>query len=89
MEFAVGTPDVTKPFPVPRNAWDRNYWPVLAVPIGMAGNGTPLSLSISGAPWQEALVLRAGNALQRRSDHHLPRPPLDDGCPPSAEDGSI
>lgn len=27
MEFACGLPDATKPFPVPRNAWDPDTWP--------------------------------------------------------------
>ena len=26
-EFAIGMPDATKPFPVPRNPWDTNTWP--------------------------------------------------------------
>jgi len=26
MEFAVGMPDASKPFPVPRNAWDTDLW---------------------------------------------------------------
>lgn len=44
--------------------------PVLAVPIGLSAEDTPLSLSIAGRPFDEALVLRAGDALQRRTDHH-------------------
>jgi aspartyl-tRNA(Asn)/glutamyl-tRNA(Gln) amidotransferase subunit A len=27
MEFAVGMPDPTKPFPLPRNPWDTDTWP--------------------------------------------------------------
>jgi aspartyl-tRNA(Asn)/glutamyl-tRNA(Gln) amidotransferase subunit A len=27
MEFACGMPDATKPFPVPRNAWNADTWP--------------------------------------------------------------
>ncbi|NUU23305.1 MAG: amidase [Streptomycetaceae bacterium] len=27
MEFAIGIPDPTKPFPLPRNPWDPNTWP--------------------------------------------------------------
>jgi aspartyl-tRNA(Asn)/glutamyl-tRNA(Gln) amidotransferase subunit A len=26
MEFAIGTPDPSKPFPIPRNAWDQELW---------------------------------------------------------------
>ncbi|MGW0179561.1 amidase [Nocardia sp. NPDC003345] len=55
------------------------YWnplgnPTLAVPIGLSGAGTPLSMSISGAPFAEAAVLRAGDAFQRHTDHHDHKP---------------
>ncbi|WP_280382146.1 amidase [Nocardia wallacei] len=52
------------------------YWnplgnPTLAVPIGLSSEGTPLSMSISGRYFDEATVLRAGDAYQRRTTHHL------------------
>ncbi|MFJ1456800.1 amidase [Nocardia sp. N2S4-5] len=52
------------------------YWnplgnPTLAVPIGLSGDATPLSMSISGRHFDEATVLRAGDAYQRRTTHHL------------------
>ncbi|WP_024806091.1 amidase [Nocardia sp. BMG51109] len=52
------------------------YWnplgnPTLAVPIGLSADGTPLSISISGRYFDEATVLRAGDAYQRRTAHHL------------------
>ncbi|MFI5716944.1 amidase [Nocardia sp. NPDC051750] len=55
------------------------YWnplgnPALAVPIGLSSEGTPLSMSIAGRPFAEAAVLRAGDAFQRRTDHHIQRP---------------
>ncbi|MEU4314556.1 amidase [Nocardia sp. NPDC024068] len=55
------------------------YWnplgnPTLAVPIGLSAAGTPLSMSISGAHFAEAAVLRAGDAFQRRTDHHTRYP---------------
>ncbi|NUS91492.1 MAG: amidase [Nocardia sp.] len=55
------------------------YWnplgnPTLDVPIGLSVDGSPLSMSISGALFAEAAVLRAGDAFQRRTDHHLRRP---------------
>jgi aspartyl-tRNA(Asn)/glutamyl-tRNA(Gln) amidotransferase subunit A len=55
------------------------YWsplgnPTLAVPIGLSADGTPLSMSISGGPFADALVLRAGDAYQRRTAHHLLSP---------------
>ncbi|MGV9673790.1 amidase [Nocardia sp. NPDC003482] len=55
------------------------YWnplgnPTLALPIGLSAAGTPLSMSLSGRHFDEALVLRAGDAFQRRTDHHLALP---------------
>jgi len=40
-------------------------WPVLALPCGPAEHGLPASLSISGRPGTDALVLAAGRALER------------------------
>ncbi|OXM48647.1 amidase [Amycolatopsis thailandensis] len=45
------------------------YWngvgnPVLAVPMGKTGDGLPLSLQLAGRLFDEATVLRAGDALQ-------------------------
>ncbi|RJO70768.1 amidase [Nocardia panacis] len=55
------------------------YWnplgnPTLAMPIGLAAAGTPLSLSLSGRLFDESLVLRAADAYQRRTEHHLSTP---------------
>lgn len=55
------------------------YWsplgnPTLAVPIGLSSDNTPLSMSISGRPFADADVLRAGDAYQRRTAHHLLTP---------------
>jgi aspartyl-tRNA(Asn)/glutamyl-tRNA(Gln) amidotransferase subunit A len=55
------------------------YWcplgnPTLAVPIGLSNEDTPLSMSISGRPFADADVLRAGDAYQRRTAHHLLTP---------------
>ncbi|WP_433567294.1 amidase [Nocardia sp. CA-151230] len=55
------------------------YWnplgnPTLALPIGLSADGVPLSMSISGKHFDEAIVLRAGDAYQRRTAHHLAVP---------------
>ncbi|MFE3059592.1 amidase [Nocardia sp. NPDC059239] len=55
------------------------YWnplgnPTLALPIGLSSTGTPLSMSITGKHFDESLVLRAGDAYQRRTAHHLAVP---------------
>jgi aspartyl-tRNA(Asn)/glutamyl-tRNA(Gln) amidotransferase subunit A len=57
------------------------YWnavgnPVLALPIGLTGGGLPLSMQLCGRPYEDALVLRAGDAFQRLTDHHLALPPV-------------
>ncbi|MFX0577046.1 amidase [Nocardia nepalensis] len=57
------------------------YWnplgnPTLALPIGLSADGVPLSMSISGKHFDEATVLRAGDAYQRRTTHHLAAPTI-------------
>lgn len=51
------------------------YWsavgnPTLSVPIGFGDAGLPLGMQISGRPFDEATVLRAGEAYQRRAGWH-------------------
>jgi len=50
--------------------------PTLALPTGFSSAGLPLSMQISGRPFDEATVLRAGHAFQRATDWHLRRPPV-------------
>ena len=55
------------------------YWnplgnPTAAVPIGTGRAGMPLSMSISGKHFDEATVLRVGDAFQRRTTHHTEIP---------------
>ena len=50
--------------------------PTLAIPTGFSSSGLPLSMQISGRPFEEATVLRAGHAYQRATDWHRRRPPL-------------
>ena len=64
-----------------RQSLHTAYWnplgnPTLALPIGLSSERTPLSLSISGPYWSEALVLKAGDAIQKRSTFHLQQSPL-------------
>jgi len=49
--------------------------PTLALPTGFSSSGLPLSFQISGRPFDEATVLRAGHAYQRATDWHRRRPP--------------
>ena len=50
--------------------------PTLALPTGFSSTGLPLSFQISGRPFDEATVLRAGHAYQRATDWHRRRPPV-------------
>jgi aspartyl-tRNA(Asn)/glutamyl-tRNA(Gln) amidotransferase subunit A len=50
--------------------------PALSVLCGFTAEGLPLSLQIGGKPFDEATVLRAGDAYQRSTDWHLRKPPL-------------
>jgi aspartyl-tRNA(Asn)/glutamyl-tRNA(Gln) amidotransferase subunit A len=55
--------------------WDALGNPVLSVPMGFTAGGLPLGLQFAGRPFDEALVLRAGDAYQQSTDWHLQRPP--------------
>ena len=48
--------------------------PALSVPCGFGANGMPVGLQIVGRPFDEAGVLRLGDAFQRATDWHLRRP---------------
>ena len=49
--------------------------PGLVVPCGFSDN-LPVGLQLVGRPFEEATVLRAGDAFQRLTDWHTRRPPL-------------
>jgi len=49
--------------------------PGLAVPCGFA-EGLPISMQLIGRPFDEAAILRAGEAYQQRTDWHTKQPPL-------------
>ena len=50
--------------------------PAMVVPAGFDHEGLPLSLHIAGGLFDEATVLRVGNAFQRETNWHGRRPPL-------------
>lgn len=49
--------------------------PALAMPLGLAPDGLPMSLHIIGPAWQEDRILRVGAALEDTTDWHHARPP--------------
>jgi Asp-tRNA(Asn)/Glu-tRNA(Gln) amidotransferase A subunit family amidase len=44
-------------------------WPALAIPFGTAENGLPASVQLAGRPGDDALVLAAGEQLERAASH--------------------
>ncbi|MEV4420927.1 amidase [Patulibacter sp. NPDC049589] len=56
--------------------WDAVGNPALVVPMGFTDGGLPLSLQLAARPFEEALLVRAGDAFQQATDWHLRVPPL-------------
>ncbi len=56
--------------------WNLTGMPALALPTGMSEAGLPMSMQIVGKPWDEAMVLRVGDAFQQLTSHHLNVPPI-------------
>ena len=50
--------------------------PTLALPCGFTASGLPLSLQLSGRPFEEGTVLRVGHAFERATTWHTRRPPV-------------
>jgi len=51
--------------------WNLTGLPALAVPCGFSSAGMPLSMQIVGKPFDEATVLKVGDAYQQRVDWQL------------------
>ena len=56
--------------------WDVVGNPALVVPMGLTADGLPLSLQIAGRPFDEAGILKIGDAYQTATDWHLAVPPI-------------
>ncbi len=56
--------------------WNGMGLPALCIPIGFTDDGLPLSLQIVGKPFEEATVLRVGDAFQQVTDWHLQVPAM-------------
>jgi aspartyl-tRNA(Asn)/glutamyl-tRNA(Gln) amidotransferase subunit A len=50
--------------------------PTLALPCGFSASELPLSLQLSGRPFEEATVLRVGHAYEKATAWHTRRPPV-------------
>ncbi|MDX6241439.1 MAG: amidase [Kribbellaceae bacterium] len=60
-------------------AMHTSYWnavgnPALSIPMGLGAAQLPLGLQLMGRPFEEATVLRAGDAYQQATDWHLAEP---------------
>jgi aspartyl-tRNA(Asn)/glutamyl-tRNA(Gln) amidotransferase subunit A len=66
--------------------WDLPGHPVLVVPMGFTEGGLPLSLQLAARPFEEALLVRTGDAFQQATDWHLRVPPLIADLIPSGAD---
>jgi len=86
----LATPTSPKPAPTFQLMWDTTLGfprsntppfnlsglPALALPDGFSSTGLPISLQLTGRPFDEATVLRAGHAYQQSTDWHRRRPPV-------------
>jgi aspartyl-tRNA(Asn)/glutamyl-tRNA(Gln) amidotransferase subunit A len=61
--------------------WNLIGLPGLAVPCGFSSSGLPLSMQVVGKPFDEATVLRVGDAYQQLTDWHLRVPPIATAVP--------
>lgn len=61
------------PFSFPFNLTQQ---PAMSVPCGFSADGLPIGLHLVGPMQREDLVLRAAQAYQQATGHHLRRPPL-------------
>jgi aspartyl-tRNA(Asn)/glutamyl-tRNA(Gln) amidotransferase subunit A len=55
--------------------WSLAGLPAASIPSGLAPDGLPTGAQLAAAPWRDALVLRAGHAIQAVTDWHRLRPP--------------
>lgn len=54
-------------WPLQASPWNLTGHPAIAVPMGLASNGLPLSVQLVGPKWDEAAILRAARVLERTS----------------------
>src|SRR5207237_10759709 len=66
-------------FPFPKSnmaPFNLTGLPTLALPCGFSASGLPVSFQLSGRPFEEATVLRAGHAYEQATTWHTRRPPV-------------
>jgi aspartyl-tRNA(Asn)/glutamyl-tRNA(Gln) amidotransferase subunit A len=75
-DSAVG-PSLTRPFNI-------TGFPALSICNGYTAGGLPISLQIAGRPFQDHIVLQAGDAFEKATSFRSRRPPLSSIPPVSA-----
>ncbi|MGI4941536.1 MAG: amidase [Janthinobacterium lividum] len=73
----VNRPNYTAPFNVTGS-------PALTVGTGLSRGGLPLSLQIAGRPFEDALVLKVGDAFEKATGHRAVRPAFASAGPEAA-----
>ncbi|MDX6229021.1 MAG: aspartyl-tRNA(Asn)/glutamyl-tRNA(Gln) amidotransferase subunit [Frankiales bacterium] len=71
----------TLDFGTVRSAILTGYWnavgnPAISIPMGLTSAGLPMGLQMSGRPFEESTVLRAADAFQLQTGHHLQEPTM-------------
>lgn len=51
--------------------WNSVGYPAMSIPMGQTSEGLPVGLQLAGRPFEESTVLRAADAYQLHTDHHL------------------
>jgi aspartyl-tRNA(Asn)/glutamyl-tRNA(Gln) amidotransferase subunit A len=51
--------------------WNSVGYPAMPIPMGQTSEGLPVGLQLAGRPFEESTVLRAADAYQLHTDHHL------------------
>ncbi|MGE0418360.1 MAG: amidase [Acetobacteraceae bacterium] len=62
-------PSLTRPF-------NMTGYPALSICNGYTTSGLPISLQIAGRPFEDHLVLKAGDAFEKATEYRRIRPPL-------------
>lgn len=56
--------------------WNAVGYPAISVPMGLTSLGLPVGLQLAGRPFEETVLLRAADAFQLRTNHHLLESPI-------------
>ena len=67
-------PDGMRRLPSFMSIWNLTGQPAASVCCGFSSEGLPIGLQIVGKPFDEATVLRVGDAYQQLTDWHTRRP---------------